>query len=150
VIISNCVVNLSPDKGKVLTEAHRVLKPGGRVAIADIVVRGQVPPELRRDLEAWAGCLAGALEESEYRTKLAAAGFTDIEIEATHEYTASDAEGAGLGELLQRYAKEGAAGLGFASAIVRARKPGGSGQALETPVQVTSPEGPCCGPSTCC
>lgn len=150
VIISNCVVNLSPDKGKVLAEAHRVLKPGGRLAIADIVVRGQVPPELRRDLKAWAGCLAGALEEGEYRGKLESAGFADIEIEATREYTAADAEGAGFGEVLRRYGKRGAEGLGFASAIVRARKPGASGQAFETPIQVTSTEGPCCGPSTCC
>src|SRR3990170_3183721 len=93
VIISNCVVNLSPDKDKVLAEAHRVLKPGGRVAIADIVVRGQVPPELRRSLELWAGCVAGALEEGEYRAKLEAAGFTAIDIENVREYTASDAEG---------------------------------------------------------
>src|SRR3990172_6386512 len=83
VIISNCVVNLSPDKDRVLAEAFRVLKPGGRVAIADIVVRGgQVPEPLRRSLELWAGCVAGALEEDEYRQKLAAAGFTDIEIES--------------------------------------------------------------------
>src|SRR3990172_9484256 len=81
VIISNCVVNLSPDKDKVLAEAHRVLKPGGRLAIADLVTRGHVPPELRRDLEAWAGCVAGALDEGEYRTKLESAGFTEIEIE---------------------------------------------------------------------
>lgn len=152
VIISNCVVNLSPDKDKVLAEGCRVLKPGGRLAIADIVVRGQVPPELRRDLEAWAGCLAGALEEDDYRAKLGAAGFTDIEIETTREYTASDAEGAGLGELLRRYGKEGGERLGFASAIVRARKPGASGRAFEQPVEVTPAEGPCCGPSTntCC
>ena len=96
VIISNCVVNLSPDKDKVLAEAFRVLKPGGRVAIADIVVRGSVPQALRRSLELWAGCVAGALEENDYRQKLAAAGFTDIEIESLREYTAGDAETGGL------------------------------------------------------
>ena len=141
VIISNCVVNLSPDKDKVLAEAHRVLKPGGRVAIADIVARGQAPPELRRDLEVWAGCLAGALEEGEYRTKLESAGFADIEIESLREYTGADAEGAGLGDLVRRYGKEGAEPLGFASVIVRACKAGGSGQAFETPVQVLASKG---------
>jgi len=151
VIISNCVVNLSPDKDKVLAEAHRVLKDGGRVAIADIVVRGQVPPELRRDLEAWAGCLAGALEEGDYRRKLESAGFSDIEIESLREYTAADAEGAGLGDVLRRYGKQGAELLGFASVIVRARRPGQGGRALEQPLEVTPAEGgPCCGPTTCC
>jgi len=158
VIISNCVVNLSPDKDKVLAEAHRVLKPGGRVAIADIVMRGQAPEVLRRNLEAWAGCLAGALEEGEYRTKLESAGFTDIEVEALREYTAADAEGAGLGEVLRRYGKKGAEPLGFASVIVRARKPVLSevegpcqgGQAFEQPVQAVAAEGPCCEPRRCC
>ncbi len=128
------MVNLSPDKDKVLAEAHRVLTPGGRLAIADIVVRGQIPEELRSSLEAWAGCLAGALEESEYGDKLAAAGFTDIEVEPLKEYTAADAEGAGLGELLRKYGKQGDERLGFVSVIVRARRPGEGGQAFETPV----------------
>src|SRR6516162_6438282 len=75
VIISNCVINLSADKDRVLREAFRVLKPGGRFAVSDIVVRGEMPPEIRRRLEVWAGCIAGALEEAEYRTKLQAAGF---------------------------------------------------------------------------
>ncbi len=130
VIISNCVVNLSPDKDKVLAEACRVLKPGGRLAIADIVARGDVPEELRRSLEAWAGCVAGALEEGEYRNKLESAGFTDIEIESLREYTAEDAEGAGFGDVLSKYGKKGAEEVGFASVIVRARRPGGSGQAV--------------------
>ncbi|MBF8286331.1 MAG: Arsenite methyltransferase, partial [Dehalococcoidia bacterium] len=108
VIISNCVVNLSPDKDRVLAEAFRVLKPGGRVAIADIVVRGSVPQALRRSLELWAGCVAGALEENEYRQKLATAGFTDIEIEALRECTAGDAEAGGLGHLVRQYAIKGA------------------------------------------
>ncbi len=136
VIISNCVVNLSPDKDKVLAEAFRVLKPGGRVAIADIVVRGEVPQELRRSLELWAGCVAGALEEGEYRGKLEAAGFGDIEIETLREYTAADAEGAGLGELLRKFSVKGSEELGFISSIVRAVKPGGSGKAFEAPVAV--------------
>ncbi len=140
VIISNCVVNLAPDKDKVLAEAHRVLKPGGRVAIADIVVRGFVPDELRRDLEAWAGCLAGALEEGEYRTKLESAGFTGIEVEVLREYTAADAEGAGLGDVLRRYGKQRVEPLGFASIIARARKPGEGGRAFETPAQVVTSE----------
>jgi len=151
VIISNCVVNLSPDKDRVLAEAYRVLRPGGRLAIADIVARGQVPEPLRRDLEAWAGCLAGALEEGQYQEKLAAAGFTDIDIEVLREYTAADAEGAGLGELLRRYGKGGSDRLGFLSVIVRARKPAlsrsperseGEG---EGPGQAAQP-----GPTTCC
>ena len=151
VIISNCVVNLSPDKDKVLTEAFRVLKPGGRLAIADIVVRGKVPQELRRSLELWAGCVAGALEESEYRTKLAAAGFTDIEIETLREYTATDAEGAGLGELVRKYAKQGDEPLGFISAVVRARRPGEGGHAFSSlnVVAADADAGACCGPDCC-
>ncbi len=150
VIISNCVVNLSPDKDKVLAEAYRILKPGGRVAIADIVVRGQVPEELQRDLEAWAGCVAGALEEGEYVDKLESAGFADVEIETLQEYTASDAEGAGLGELLRKYGKKGDEELGFISAIVRARKPGEGSPAFEQPLQVVASEGAsACGPDCC-
>jgi ubiquinone/menaquinone biosynthesis C-methylase UbiE len=150
VIISNCVVNLSPDKDAVLAEAFRVLKPGGRIAIADIVVRGEVPSALRRSLELWAGCVAGALEEDDYRAKLAAAGFGDIEIETLREYTASDAEGAGLGALLRRHARQGAEKLGFISAVVRATRPGGSGRAFDEPLQVVAGEaGSACGPSCC-
>ncbi len=128
VIISNCVVNLSPDKDRVLAEARRVLKPGGRLAIADIVVRGHVPDELRGDLEAWAGCLAGALEEGQYRTKLESAGFAGIEIESIREYGAADEEGgARLGDLLRRYGIGDSEPLGFASVIVRARRPAETG-----------------------
>jgi SAM-dependent methyltransferase len=150
VIISNCVVNLSPDKDKVLAEAFRVLKPGGRVAIADIVVRGSVPQALRRSLELWAGCVAGALEENEYRQKLTAAGFTDIEIETLREYTAADAEAGGLGELVRSFAKKGADSVGFISAVVRARRPGGEGRAFEEPLTVVAGEGPGCTPGSCC
>src|SRR5437868_404257 len=81
VVISNCVINLSGDKDRVLTEAFRVLKPGGRFAVSDVVVRGEVPPAIRRSVELWIGCVAGALEESEYRTKLSGAGFEQVEVE---------------------------------------------------------------------
>ncbi|MGA2483064.1 MAG: arsenite methyltransferase [Candidatus Acidiferrales bacterium] len=91
VIISNCVINLSADKDRVLREALRVLKPGGRLAVSDIVVRGTMPAEVRKNLELWAGCLAGALEENEYREKLVRAGFETIEIEPTRIYKVEDA-----------------------------------------------------------
>jgi ubiquinone/menaquinone biosynthesis C-methylase UbiE len=150
VIISNCVVNLSPDKDKVLAEAFRVLKPGGRIAIADIVVRGEVPDDLRRSLELWAGCVAGALEESDYRAKLVAAGFSAIEMETLRAYTAADAEGAGLGELLRKHAVQGGDSLGFISAVVRATRPGGGARAFDEPLQVVAGEaGGGCGPSCC-
>ena len=91
VIISNCVINLSADKDKVLREAFRVLKPGGRFAVSDVVTRGAMRPEIRQSVLAWVGCIAGALEENEYRGKLAAAGFEQIEIEPTRVYRAEDA-----------------------------------------------------------
>src|SRR5246500_2565022 len=91
VIISNCVINLSADKDAVLAEAFRVLKPGGRFAVSDVVVRGEVPSEVRRSVELWIGCVAGALEESDYRAKLAKAGFDDIDVEPTRVYSADSA-----------------------------------------------------------
>jgi arsenite methyltransferase len=91
VIISNCVINLSADKDRVLAEAFRVLKPGGRFAVSDVVVRGEVPSAIRRNVELWIGCVAGALDEHDYRAKLAAAGFEDIDIEPTRIYKAEDA-----------------------------------------------------------
>jgi len=91
VIISNCVINLSGDKDRVLRESFRVLKPGGRFAISDVVVRGDVPAEIRRSMELWVGCIAGALEEYEYRDKLFAAGFESIDIEATRVYKSAEA-----------------------------------------------------------
>ncbi len=123
VIISNCVINLSVDKDRVLREAFRVLKPGGRFAISDIVVRDEMPGEIRRRVELWAGCIAGVLEEPEYRSKLAAAGFEQIEVEATRIYTAADAQGF-LAENpdLEKFAQM--ADGKFMSAFVRARKPG--------------------------
>src|SRR5688572_6256090 len=100
VIISNCVINLSGDKGQVLREAFRVLKPGGRFAVSDVVVRGDAPDAVRKNMELWIGCVAGALEEQEYRALLADAGFEQIGIEVTRVYAAADAaaflEGSGL------------------------------------------------------
>src|SRR5450755_2893575 len=91
VIISNCVINLSADKDKVLREAFRVLKPGGRLAVSDVVTRGEMLPEIRQSILAWVGCIAGALEENEYTAKLTKAGFRDVEIEPTREYKIDDA-----------------------------------------------------------
>ena len=124
VVISNCVINLSADKDRVLAEAFRVLRPGGRFAVSDIVVRGDVPADLRRNIELWVGCVAGALEESEYRQKLANAGFEAIDLEPTRIYQAADAAAllADSGfdsEAVTRYV-DGK----FMSAFVRARKPG--------------------------
>jgi arsenite methyltransferase len=123
VIISNCVINLSADKDKVLQEAYRVLKPGGRFAVSDIVVRGEVPAFIRRSIEAWIGCLAGALQETEYRDKLARAGFTDIAVEPWRVYVAEDGRDAieALGLKVEQIAAvvDGK----FASAAIRARKP---------------------------
>jgi SAM-dependent methyltransferase len=123
VIISNCVINLSADKERVLREAARVLRPGGRFAVSDIVVRGEVPPEVRRSVELWIGCVAGALEEQEYRRLLADAGFVDIEIEPWRVYTAADAAGyladAGLDAVAYASEVDGR----FFSGAVRARKP---------------------------
>ena len=86
VIISNCVINLSADKDAVLREAFRVLKPGGRFAVSDVVVRGEVPEDIRRDMELWVGCIAGALEEHEYAGETRAAGFADVEVEPWRIY----------------------------------------------------------------
>src|SRR5258708_35802891 len=91
VIISNCVINLSGDKDRVLAEAFRVLKPGGRLGVSDVVVRGDVPAEIRKSMELWVGCIAGALEEKEYQEKLARAGFGSVEVVATPVYKAEEA-----------------------------------------------------------
>ena len=91
VVISNCVINLSADKDRVLGEAFRVLKPGGRLAVSDVVTRGEIAPEVRQSVLLWVGCIAGALDEKEYRGKLAAAGFEQIEIEPTRIYRVEDA-----------------------------------------------------------
>jgi SAM-dependent methyltransferase len=153
VIISNCVVNLSPDKDAVFREAYRVLKPGGRIAIADIVTRGSMPAALKSSLELWTGCIAGALSETEYREKVAAAGFEGVEIEPFREYTALDAESGGLGRLMKDIGKAGADGLGIFSAIVRAVKPAPAQRSQaneETLTIVASSKDLSCGPGSCC
>jgi arsenite methyltransferase len=123
VIISNCVINLSADKDRVFAEAFRVLKPGGRLAVSDVVVRGEVPAAIRRSVELWIGCVAGALEYDDYRAKLAAAGFADVDLEPTRIYRAEDARAfLGDGAGLDADAIAHADGK-FMSAFVRARKP---------------------------
>ncbi len=123
VIISNCVINLSADKDRVLAEAFRVLKPGGRFAVSDIVVRGEIPTEIRRRVELWAGCIAGALEDREYEAKLERAGFVKVELELTRVYEAAQAKDllAGIGLDADRIASQ--VDGKFASAFIRARKP---------------------------
>jgi SAM-dependent methyltransferase len=124
VIISNCVINLSADKGQVLREAHRVLAPGGRFAVSDIVFQGQLPPVLRADLESWAGCIAGALEEETYRQLLTSAGFTDIEIEVTRRYSLDDISESGAKASIVALSSDERREVDgkFVSAFIRARK----------------------------
>ncbi len=137
VIISNCVINLSGDKPRVLREAFRVLKPGGRFAVSDVVVRGEVPADIRKSMELWIGCVAGALEEAEYRQLLAGAGFSSVDLEPTRVYKTADAR-AFLAEAgLDRPGLAESIDGRFISAFVRATKPGGEAAAS------------CCGP-TCC
>jgi SAM-dependent methyltransferase len=123
VVISNCVINLSADKDRVLAEAFRVLRPGGRFAVSDVVVRGEVPAAIRRSVELWIGCVAGALEETEYRSKLGRAGFETIDVEPTRVYKVDDAR-----EMLARDGIDADAIAAvvdgkFMSAFIRARKP---------------------------
>jgi SAM-dependent methyltransferase len=122
VVISNCVINLSTDKDAVLREAFRVLKPGGRFAVSDVVVRGEVPADVRRSMELWVGCIAGALEEQEYAAKLRAAGFADVEVETWRVYDVESARGflAESGLDVDRIAPQ--VKDRFASAFIRARK----------------------------
>ena len=134
VIISNCVINLSSDKDAVLREAFRVLKPGGRFAVSDVIVRGDVPPDVRRNMELWVGCIAGALEETDYASKLRLAGFVDVKIEPWRVYEIAEARkfltdaGLDVDELAPRINGK------FASAIISARKPA---------------EQACCAPGCC-
>jgi arsenite methyltransferase len=123
VIISNCVINLSADKDRVLQEAFRVLKPGGRLAVSDVVTRGEMLPEIRQSVLAWVGCIAGALEENEYRGKLAAAGFEQIEVEPTRIYRAEDARQTLLHEGIDIAGIAPQVEGKFMSAFVRAVKP---------------------------
>jgi SAM-dependent methyltransferase len=140
VIISNCVINLSGDKDRVLKEAFRVLKPGGRFAVSDVVTRGAIPEQIRRDVLLWAGCIAGALDESDYRAKLAAAGFEAIGIEPTRIYNIDDARTFLTGEGIDVDAIARQVEGKFMSAFVRAKKPG-----VASDVKAAA----CCGP-TCC
>jgi arsenite methyltransferase len=140
VIISNCVINLSADKDRVLREAFRVLKPGGRFAVSDVVTRGEMLPEIRQSVLAWVGCIAGALEENEYRGKLGAAGFEKIDLEPTRIYRAEDAREFLCGEGMDVDAIAPKVDGKFMSAFVRALKP-----AAKLPVAKEA----CCGP-TCC
>ena len=123
VIISNCVINLSGDKDRVLAEAFRVLKPGGRFAVSDVVVRGEVPEEIRRNMELWVGCVAGALEETEYVAKLMRAGFGEIGVEPTRIYDLADARAFLTAQGIDADAAARQADGKFMSAFVRARKP---------------------------
>lgn len=137
VIISNCVINLSADKDRVLREAFRVLKPGGRLAVSDVVTRGAIPSEIREQVLLWVGCIAGALEETEYRSKLKAAGFDHIEVEPTRVYKVDDAReflsssGIDVDAIAPQVDEK------FMSAFVRAVKP------------ATATANACCGPACC-
>jgi arsenite methyltransferase len=123
VIISNCVINLSGDKRTVLREAYRVLKPGGRFAVSDVVVKGEMPAEVRRNVELWVGCVAGALEEQEFLSLLGGAGFVDASIEPTRVYCADDARAFFAGSGVDVEASVAAMDGKVMAAFVRARKP---------------------------
>ncbi|HZQ95782.1 MAG TPA: arsenite methyltransferase [Candidatus Sulfotelmatobacter sp.] len=136
VIISNCVINLSADKDQVLREAFRVLKPGGRFAVSDVVTRGEILPEVRKNVLAWVGCIAGALDENDYRAKLAAAGFERVEVEPTRIHRAEDARVflAGQGIDVDKIAPQVDGKV--LSAFIRGVKPAHA-------------QNPCCGPACC-
>ena len=138
VVISNCVINLSADKDRVLRETFRVLKPGGRFAVSDVVVRGDVPDEVRRSMEMWVGCIAGALQDHEYIGKLAKAGFDDIDIEPTRVYSIEDARQFLTGEGIDVDAIAPQVENKFMSAFIRAVKPARKTARKE-----------CCGPACC-
>lgn len=133
VIISNCVINLSADKSRVLREAFRVLRPGGRFAVSDVVVRGEVPDEVRNSMLLWVGCIAGALEEADYRAKLEDACFTEVEIEPTRVYSIEDA---------RQFLTE-------AGVDVDAIAPQVEGKFLSAFIRATKPEPSCCAPGCC-
>ena len=133
VVISNCVINLSADKDRVLAEAFRVLKPGGRFAVSDVVTKGEVPAEVRKSVLAWVGCIAGALEQDEYRAKLQAAGFAQIDLEPTRVYRVEDA-------------REFLSGQGI---DVDKIAPQIDGKFMSAFVRAVKPQSSCCGPACC-
>jgi SAM-dependent methyltransferase len=133
VVISNCVINLSADKSRVLREAFRVLRPGGRFAVSDVVTHGQVPVAVRQSMMLWVGCIAGALEESDYRAKLVAAGFVDVDLERTRTYDIEDAR----------------VFLSEAGIDVDSIAPEVEGKFLSAFIRATKPAAPCCGPNCC-
>jgi arsenite methyltransferase len=133
VIISNCVINLSADKDRVFAEAFRVLKPGGRIAVSDVITRGEIPPEVRKSVLAWVGCVAGALEQDDYRGKLAAAGFDQVDLEPTRIYRVEDAREFLFGQGID----------------VEAIAPQVDGKLMSAFVRASKPTQPCCGPICC-
>jgi arsenite methyltransferase len=133
VVISNCVINLSADKSRVLREAFRVLRPGGRFAVSDVVVRGEVPASVRQSMLLWVGCIAGALEESDYRAKLVAAGFVDVQLEPTRTYDIEDA---------RVFLTEAGIEVDEIAAQVE-------GKFLSAFIRATKPSAPCCAPGCC-
>jgi len=133
VVISNCVINLSADKSQVLREAFRVLRPGGRFAVSDVIVRGEVPEEVRASMLLWVGCIAGALEENDYRNRLAEAGFSGIDIEPTRTYSIDDA---------RLFLTEAGISVDGIAAKVE-------GKFLSAFIRATKPEEPCCAPGCC-
>jgi SAM-dependent methyltransferase len=149
VIISNCVINLSADKDRVLKEAFRVLKPGGRFAVSDVVVRGEVPPSIRRSVELWVGCVAGALSDQDYLSKLANAGFEGADIEVTRVYSMEDAKEflAGQGPEVLRMAKE--VDGKFVSGFIRATKPQAATSAPSLAPDTKNTKTSCCGGCSC-
>jgi arsenite methyltransferase len=136
VVISNCVINLSADKEQVLREAFRVLKPGGRLAVSDVITRGEIRPEIRKNVLLWVGCVAGALDEADYQSKLQSAGFEEVNIEPTRIYRADDA-------------REFLAAEGIDADVIASEVDGRILSAFVRAVKPTQPAKTCCGP-TCC
>jgi SAM-dependent methyltransferase len=133
VVISNCVINLSADKDRVLREAYRVLRPGGRFAVSDVVVRGEVPDAVRHSMMLWVGCIAGALEENDYRAKLLAAGFADVDLEPTRTYDIEDA---------RIFLTEAGISVDEIAPLVE-------GKFLSAFIRATKPAATCCEPGCC-